>query len=91
MDVPCPRCTEPWDTEVFFTTGDARDLYRKFRTYGCAALFQAMEGCTDALLVPQCEQTAEGKSIQALMDIAGDDVGDVASDIEDFQAAGLLT
>lgn len=89
MDVPCPRCTEPWDTEVFYALDDTKRVFRRFKLVGCVAIVKAMEGETGEFLAT-CEQTPEGKTISALMDIAGDEPGDVASDIEDFQAAGLL-
>jgi hypothetical protein len=75
--------------EVAETLKTSFDAERKrFRKYGCAAIIEGWEG--REATEPTCEQTSKGRSLAALMDLAGDDLDGYASDVEDFEAAGLL-
>jgi hypothetical protein len=90
MDVYCPRCAEPMDTDEFhdvyqddvkLTYDQARAL---FRQVGCAAL--------DGGRVPTCENTGSlrAQASEVLMEMCGDDLDGVASMLDDFEWAGML-
>lgn len=93
MQVRCPRCTEPWETDIFHEiarktgTGFLPE-YRRFKKFGCAAILNGLEGIRANK--PTCEQTPEGLTIGALLDLCGDDSDAAACEIEDAEYMGVL-
>jgi hypothetical protein len=83
MDIRCPLCAEPWDTDelhdVVNQTYD--EAYKCFRKIGCATFDTPCSKNPDKF-------RAEASAV--LMDLLGDDVDGVASMLDDFEYAGLL-
>lgn len=95
MDLYCPRCSEPCDSDEFHYVEDLNSDVEgallswatatgRFRTIGCAAL----EGGT----TPTCEKDDSLRSLASatLMDLMGDDLDGVASTMDDFEFLGML-
>ena len=90
MDINCPRCGEPWDHDClheaaaeFDTTYDK--IKTAFRTIGCSAI----EYGPDA--GPTCEVVNNNTTAAmfAAMELS-DHADDWASDMDTFEALGLL-
>ncbi len=86
MDIYCPRCSEPWDTDEFHDIADEQEttydeVRKNFRAKGCQAL--GMRPCAH-------QRTLRGDATSALMDMLGDDLDGVASLLDDFGYAGML-
>lgn len=92
MDIYCPRCSEPWDTDELHYVEDAETgkklTYEQaknlFRKVGCAAF--------EGEKAPTCGKSNDLKAEASatLLDLLGDDIDGVASLLEDFDAVGML-
>lgn len=97
MDIPCPRCAEPWDNDsIHEEVSDRRDyggdndatyhtVLAEFRSKGCEALTAYGAQCNPATL-----NSFRAQVTSAMFDICGDDADGVASLMDDFDYAGLL-
>lgn len=84
MDIYCPRCGEPCETDEFHyvhekTFKQAKDI---FFSLGCGVLFNGKE----------CEKrdSLRGMASAMLEELLGDDVDGMAAMLEDFDYAGML-
>ncbi len=74
MDVKCPICGEPWDTDELHDVAAKtyKQAYAEFRKIGCE-VFGGKHSGNKANL-----------AVGALMDVLGDDVDGMAATLEDF-------
>ena len=86
MDIKCPICGEPWDMdELHELIPDECEDYHKavslFRNKGCEAF-----GCSHNKTPDK--QSANLSSM--LMDVLGDDVDGIASELDDAEYLGII-
>ncbi len=83
MDVRCPVCAEPWDTdELHYLDIPFKQAYRKFQIEGCAVFGNRHN-------IPQDEEERrrindQTAIIRGMYDILGDDVDGAAAEMEDL-------
>ena len=87
MDIYCPKCGEPWDTDTFHDIAQEQDItfdeaIALFRKNGCSATGWSKCNLT--------KRTIRGEAFTALSELLGDDIDGIASMLEDFDAVGLL-
>lgn len=90
MDIPCPRCDEPWDNNSFHdeaaeSNRTYTEVTRDFQSRGCHALETAFGSMI-------CERSNSFRSMatSAMFDLCGDDIDGVASLMDDFEYMGML-
>ena len=90
MDIPCPRCGEPWDIDSIHDaadeTGSTFDKVRRdFQIRGCAALIGQPEGTT-------CARDGLAATRHDLADALGDDIDGFAAMVDDARSSipGLI-
>ena len=83
MDIPCPRCGEPWDNDSL------HDLVEddEFQTYQDAYAAYRRKGCV-VLTGKECRRDNLAASRSDLADLFGDDTDGYASFMDDL--AGIL-
>jgi hypothetical protein len=91
MDVRCPHCGEPYDTDCFHNgSDDFSGIYRLFRRYGCGIMDDVDSGLpSKSIAKKHCEhkpifddEAIDG--IRVIYHLNGDDVDGAASDTEFF-------
>ena len=105
MNIKCRHCGEPWDIaelhDIPATAGKHYDAANDcaapmlsfdaaralFYSLGCGAFSDDRTKCASA----PCESPEALAGIDALQDLLGDDVDGLASTLEDFEYAGLLS
>lgn len=91
MDIYCPHCGEPVDTDEFHNGTDSySEIGRLFRKYGCPIADQAMDGvsghvmllrhCSSALTVSD-DRIGE---VRATYDLLGDDMDGASSILNEY-------
>lgn len=106
MDIYCPRCAEPTDIEEFYYLADAGSAdyggitpttpganVLPGSSYTVAKKAFLRHGC-EAFGLPQCEDRSatdfRAYVVRELGDVLGEDLDGFASDLQDFEALGLL-
>lgn len=89
MDVYCPKCGEPMDTEVFHEEAAERvaigekatyaSVSAEFRSKGCTALREFGARCN-----PNVNATM-ASAAEVAFDVLGDDMDGAASMLEDYE------
>lgn len=85
MDLYCQKCGEPWDTDSLwdFEEDDYKGARKDFmRGKGCPA-------CSWGAKAP-AKEPSEARATSFLMDIYGDDIDGVASELEEIEYLGIL-
>lgn len=87
MDIPCPRCGEPWDiAELHYYAKNEGITYeqaqREFQKRGCYAMGAGAS----------CEPVEDNRTAAAavLYELMGDDLDGVAAMMEDAEMLGLF-
>lgn len=88
MDLPCPKCGEPWDNDEFHALADEfgetyRDLTRRFQVVGCSALRNNCSTYGDGELSEGQKDRAMIAS--AMYDLLGDDLDGAAAMLDDYE------
>lgn len=86
MDLPCPKCLEPWDNDSLHEEAEASgrtydQVAADFRKQGCHALnaaFGPMDPCESAT-------SADGDAARELYALLGDDMDAASAMWDDFQ------
>lgn len=96
MDLLCPVCREPMDTDVFHEIAETNrttfeTVARDFTTKGCGYAFAGTDYADAACLAasggPAGARSAE---LDLIYELSGDDVDGAASMIEDLEYLGFL-
>jgi hypothetical protein len=82
MDIPCPRCGEPWEIDSLHDAAedldyDYAEAARAFARRGCAVMLGRHAGTA-------CDRDDLADTRYDLADLAGDDLDGWAADIADF-------
>jgi hypothetical protein len=87
MDIPCPICGEPWDTDEFHFAAEEqnttyKELSHEFQRKGCEVLGGGA----------YCEPVTNNRTAAAaaMYELMGDDLDGVASMLEDAEIMGLI-
>lgn len=89
MDIYCPRCLEPWDTDSLHdmvaegTAASYSAAMRAFRRLGCQAFSGEYFGN-----IPECAPVPGGAIVAALADALGSDVDGLAAELADVFGPG---
>lgn len=93
MDLICPKCSEPFDNEVFHEVAEELGLTydfvtSQFRSRGCGVAFAGSEYDNKSW----CDSHRHQGSplVGAVYDLLGDDMDGAAAMLEDADLAGLL-
>ena len=106
MDIYCPRCAEPTDIEEFHYLADVGSgeyggitpttpgaNVPAGSSYNVAKKAFLRHGC-EAFGLPQCADSSatnfRAYAVRELGDVLGGDLDGFASDLQDFEALGLL-
>lgn len=86
MDIPCPKCSEPWDIDEFHDIAEEQgitwdDVRKNFAAKGCEAL--GMSPCTP-------DNSLRSQASAVVMELLGDDLDGAASLMDDFEFMGML-
>lgn len=89
MDLYCPKCGEPWDTDSVYHENDRPELTpteagRLFARNGCGAIFDGID-CR-----PSADRAEFSVIASGIYELAGDDLDGAASDFADAEYLGLL-
>ena len=85
MDIRCTTCGEPWDSDTIHEIADEQEVpydeaVALFRKYGCTVLgSRHSEVDANAAL-----------AARVVMELGGDDVDGMASDLEDMEFIGMF-
>lgn len=81
MDIICPKCREPWETDTLHDYADEwettyREVAKAFRTLGCGQAFSEWG--------VSCHTEKGAEARFAMADLLGDDIDGYAAMCEDF-------
>lgn len=85
MDIYCQRCGEPWEVCGLwdFEEDDYKGARKDFlRGKGCPS-------CSWGASAPE-EQPPQARATEAMIDILGDDIDGVASELEEIDYLGIM-
>ena len=92
MDIPCPRCGEPWDNDTIHEEVDYRKSLGRKTTYAKVAAEFRAKGCVTFNGQSECQikDTFRQQAIRQTYDLLGDDMDGAASLLDDYEYVGLL-
>ena len=84
MDLPCPRCGEPWELDSLHDVAEERGVSFQavradFMAKGCAGLSGDYFG-----EIAECEPDEKAPMRAVLAELMGDDIDGYMADCEDF-------
>lgn len=82
MDIPCPKCGEPWENESLHDIATEigstyKKVWAEFQDMGCEVFAP--------LGVPPCKADDRAMIRAAIADLLGDDVDGYASEMNDME------
>lgn len=87
MDIYCPKCGDPVEVDYLHDVADEQE-----RTFSAVRVDFTNRGC--AALGSTCNPDVNemrAMASAALMELSGDDLDGVASELEDFEWLGMLS